>query len=338
MEIVTRPGSDAGDGLASSFATSYAGVLAFMAVANEGNFARAGDRLGIGRSAVSRNVQRLEVQLNARLFHRTTRSISLTSEGELFFARCQPGVMHIAQAFEEMRDLREGRPRGRLRVSSSATFGRKVVAPLLAGFQEAHPEIELELLLDDARPEFIADRIDISFQNGRMEDSQVVAKQLVPMRMVTCASPAYAREHGLPRSLDELAQHRCVHLRLPSGRLAEWEFKVDGRTHRMLPPARSTFNDDDLVLQAALGGQGLAQLPAFQLCEPLQSGDLVTCLAEHEPDDRGHYICYPSRRQLPSRVRVFIDYMTLRIRAQHRQSMAFASGLGPIGEPVRQVA
>lgn len=310
------------DSLASSFATSYAGVLAFLAVANEHSFSKAGDRLGIGRSAVSRSVQKLEIQLDARLFHRTTRRTTLTSEGELFFARCQPGVQHIAQALEDMRDLRQGPPQGRLRVSSMSSFGRKVVAPLLPGFQDAYPDIELELVLDDAPVDFIADRIDVSFRNGRLEDSQIVAKQLIPMRTLVCASAAYAAKHGMPASLDELSSHRCIHLRLPSGRLCDWEFQVDGRAQKMLPPAaRNTFNDDDLVVQAVLDGQGIAQLAAYQVGQALTEGQLVTCLDEHAPGDRGHFVCYVSRRQLPARVRVFIDHMTQQIRALHARSL-----------------
>ena len=261
------------DTLAASFATSYAGVLAFIAVVNEGSFAKAGDRLGIGRSAVSRSVQRLEAQLDARLFNRTTRNTTLTGEGELFFARCQPGVTHIAQAFENMRDLRQGTPRGLLRVSSAATFGRKVVAPLLAGFHAAYPDVAIELLLDDAPPDFVADRIDVSFRNGRLEDSQVVAKLLAPMRLVMCASPDYARQHGLPGTLEELSNHRAVQLRLPSGRIAEWQFDDAGQARKIAVPGRAIFNDDELVLQAVLDGEGIAQLAKYQICSQVRAGD-----------------------------------------------------------------
>jgi LysR family transcriptional regulator for bpeEF and oprC len=321
IERISEFSSARYDTLACSFATSYAGVLAFMAVVSEGSFAKAADRLGIGRSAVSRSVQRLEAQLDARLFHRTTRNNSLTCEGEVFFASCQPGVAHIAQALEDMRDLREGAPRGRLRISSAASFGRRVIAPLLPGFHAAYPEIALELLLDDAQTDLIAERIDVSFRNGRLEDSDVVAKLLVPMRTLVCAAPAYERAHGLPRSLEELSGHRGVRHRLPSGRISDWEFSVEGRTQRIAPPCGNTFNDEDLVLQAVLDGQGIAQLPAYQVCAALRDDRLVTCLDEHEPADRGHYICYACRRQLPSRIRLFIDYMTHHIRALHMQSL-----------------
>ena len=324
IAITNRTGADRGDTLAASFATSYAGVLAFIAVVNEGSFAKAGDRLGIGRSAVSRSVQRLEAQLDARLFNRTTRNTTLTGEGELFFARCQPGVTHIAQAFENMRELRQGMPRGLLRVSSAATFGRKVIAPLLAGFHAEYPEVAIELLLDDAAPDFVADRIDVSFRNGRLEDSQVVAKRLAPMRLRMCASPEYVRQHGVPGTLDELLAHRGVHLRLPSGRIGEWEFDVDGSARKIAAPGRSIFNDDELVLQAVLDGEGIAQLAAYQICAQVRSGQLVTFLDEYAPEAGGHYLCYLSRQQLPSRIRVFIDYMTEHVRAAHDRSLAAA--------------
>ena len=322
IDLQTRKvGNRLNDALAASFAASYAGVIAFIAVATEGSFARAGDRLGIGRSAVSRSIQKLECQLDTRLFTRTTRSTSLTAEGELFFANCRPGVEHIVQALDDMHELRQGPPRGVLRVSAAVGFGRKVVAPLLAGFQAAYPDIAVDLLLDDKPADFTSDRIDLAFRNGRMEDSQVIARQLTPMQMLVCASPQYMREHGLPQHVDDLVHHQCINFRLSSGRLYEWEFKVDGHKRQVAPTSRQTFNDADLVLQAVLNGQGLAQLAGYQVCDALREGRLVACLAQHAPDDRGHYLCYLSRRQLPARMRVFIDYMTTHIRAQDLQCL-----------------
>lgn len=305
----------AADTLAASFTASYAGVVAFIAVVDEGSFAKAGERLGIGRSAVSRSVQKLEAQLDARLFHRTTRSTALTREGELFHANCRVGVEHIVQALDDMRELRRGPPRGPLRIASAPGFGRKVVAPLLRGFQARYPEIELDLRLDDRPADFTTDGIDVAFRDGRMDDSQVIARQLVPMQVLVVASPAYAHRHGLPRSVDELAAHRCINVRLASGRVRDWEFKVDGQPRKLVPPSRHTFNDVELALQAALDGQGLAQVAAYQACELLRSGELVSCLGGQAPDDRGHWLCWLSRRQLPARIRVFIDHMTTETRA-----------------------
>jgi DNA-binding transcriptional LysR family regulator len=302
-------------GTTDPFASSYAGVVSFLAVANEGSFARAGDRLGIGRSSVSRNVQKLEAQLDVRLFLRTTRNTTLTREGELFYENCQPGIERIAQALDDMRELRNGPPRGHLRIVSTPGFGRKVVAPLLRGFHTHYPAISLELLLNDRPPEFTTDRVDVSFRDGRMEDSAIVARQLIPMQMIVCASPAYAGVHGLPRHVDELADHRCINFRTASGRTREWEFKVDGLRQRRQPVAQHTFNDTDLIVQAVLHGLGIAQLPAHQVRDLLGDGQLVGCLAQHAPDDSGHYICYLSRKQLPARIRVFVDYMIEQTRA-----------------------
>lgn len=329
MEASTQPptlterpqyaGSGAADALASSFATSYAGLIAFLAVANEGSFSKAGDRLGIGRSAISRSIQKLEEQLDARLFHRTTRSTSLTREGEFFYQKCQPGVAHIVQALEDIRQLRNGPPQGHLRIHSDPGFGRKIVAPLLPGFHARYPDITLELLLDNKPADFTADRIDVAFRDGRMEDSDIVARQLIPMQRVVCASPAYARANRLPRHIDELAGHRCINYRTGSGRIKQWEFKIDGIAHRRLPPAQHTFNDLDLTLHAVLQSQGIAQLPAYLVCDLIRKRELLVCLAQHAPDDGGHYLCYPSRRHLPARVRVFVDHMAEHVRSLNLQ-------------------
>jgi DNA-binding transcriptional LysR family regulator len=314
MNAMTQIPTDREDPLSSSFSASYAGVVAFITVATEGSFARAADRLGVGRSAVSRSVQKLEGQLGTRLFSRTTRCTSLTAEGELFFENCRPGVERILQALEEMRDLRDGPPRGQLRISATHGFGRKVIAPLMSEFHLRYPGIGIELLLDERAPDLAVDRVDVAFRDGRLDDSQVIAKQLIPMQMMVCASPEYARRHGLPTSVDELKAHACINRRLPNGRLRSWDFQIDGRAHCVMPQGDIVLNDDDLMLQALLDGQGLAQMPGFQVCDALRKGTLVTCLGQFAPDDRGHYLCYLSRRQLPKRIRAFIDFITTQIR------------------------
>jgi len=303
------------DPVASSFATSYAGVVAFMTVVAEGSFAKAGDRLGIGRSAVSRGVQKLETQLGTRLLSRTTRSLALTREGELFHARCHPGVAQISQALEDLRELRDGPPRGPLRISAPAGFGRKVVAPLLQDFHARYPDITLDLSLSDAAADFTSDRVDVAFRNGRLEDSQLIARQIVPMQMHVCAAPDYVKARGMPATPDDLVHHDCINLRQASGRTRDWEFKVQGASRKLMPASRLTFNDAELVLQAVLRGQGIAQMPGYQICALLRSQALLSCMPQYAPDDSGHYICYQSRQHLPSRIRVFVDHMTTAIRA-----------------------
>lgn len=302
------------DALASTFATSYAGVVAFITVVAEGNFTKASDRLGIGRSTVTRGIQKLEAQVGARLLSRTTRSVSMTREGEMFHALCHPAVVHISQAMEDLRDLRDGPPRGRLRIAADVAFGRKVVAPLLWDFQVKYPEVELELVLTDAQTDLTAERIDVAFRSGRMDDSQIIAKQIVPMQMLVCASREYVAAHGMPDSPDDLVNHSCINLRLASGRISDWEFRVRGETRRLHLASRLTFNDSDMVLQTVLRGRGLAQIPGFQAYRYLRDGRLLSCMPQYAPDDRGHFICYLSRQHLPSRVRIFVDHMTTAIR------------------------
>jgi DNA-binding transcriptional LysR family regulator len=304
------------DALSTCFATSYLGIIAFMAVATEGSFIKAAERLGIGRSAVCRNVQKLETQLSTRLFLRTTRSTRLTREGERFFENCNRGVTHIVEAMNDMLDLRQGPPRGLLRVSSTVGFGRTVVAPLLSRFSESYPDIAIDLLLDDKPSDLAAEQIDVAFRDGCIEDSSIIAKQLIPMQKVLCASPAYVEKHGLPSTLEELRQHNCISLRFSSsGRICAWQFKIDGHMQKYLPATRLTFNDADLVLKAVLEGLGIAQMPAYQIGDRVARNELVMALKRHMPNDGGHYICYLSRQHLPSRVRVFVDFMTEHIRA-----------------------
>lgn len=319
LEILERgialDGTQRANPLSASFASSYAGIMAFVAVASEGNFAKAAQRLGIGRSAVSRNVSKLEAQLNTRLFLRTTRTTMLTREGQRFYDNCHLGVTHIVDAMREMIDLRTGPPSGLVRISSSLCFGRRIVAPLLERFSKIHPGIDLELLLDDRPTDFVSDDIDVAFRNGRIEDSAIVGKLLVPMQMIVVASPSYAQAYGLPKTPDDLAAHQCISYRFWHGRLFEWEFNVDGQLRKYLPAPRRTFNDFELVLDAVLQGQGIAQTAGYLVREHIAAGQLVMAMPSYAPSDRGHYLCYLSRQHLPARIRVFIDFMTDAIRA-----------------------
>ena len=300
--------------LSARFPTNFTHVVAFISVVREGSFARAADRLGVGRSAVSRSVRKLEDHVGARLLSRTTRSVSLTNEGRTFYDACWPGVERIVLAMEELQELRAGPPTGELRIAAPQSFGRQVVAPLLAEFQALFPELSLELLLGEGAVDFAADRIDVAFRDGDLEDSRVHARLLAPMQLRVHASSDYARRHGLPASVEDLSRHACINLRLPNGRLQEWHFRREERMHAVTPDARLVFNDPSLVLQASLDGMGLAQLPACIGRDAVTTGRLVVCLDHMAPDNRSHYICYLSRRQQPARIRAFVDFMTSRIR------------------------
>ncbi|AXF25369.1 LysR family transcriptional regulator [Burkholderia pyrrocinia] len=326
------------DALSASFGASYAGILAFVAVASEGSFTKAAERLGVGRPAVSRNVQKLEAQLSTRLFQRTTRMTELTCEGQRFFENCHQGVAQIVEAMNDMLELRQGPPRGLIRISSAVGFGRKIVAPLLETFAQAYPDIVIDLLLDDRPIDLVSERIDVSFRNGRIEDSSIIARQLIPMQMALCAAPSYVARHGLPKSLDDLDRHECINFRFASGRVFEWEFNVEGRVQKYLPTSRLTFNDADLVLRAVLNGSGIAQMAGYQIRDHIASNELVVALAKHVPEDRGHYICYLSRQHLPTRIRIFVDFMTDQIRALDLNCMTRFNPDSPDASPAERAA
>jgi DNA-binding transcriptional LysR family regulator len=303
------------DSVSTNFSTQYAGIMTFLTVASEGSFANASRRLGVGRSAVSRSIQRLEAHLKTRLFLRTTRTTKLTEDGERFFENCHRGVAHISDALEEMFDRQEGSPRGRIRISSSMAFGRRIVEPLVDKFIEMYPGVRIELLLEDRPTDFASDQIDVSFRMGRVKDSLIVAKSLQPMRMATVAAPSYVATHGLPETPESLADHKCVNYQLWDGRRFEWEFTVDGLTRRFQPKTDLMFNDTELVLRAALRGKGLAQLAGYLIRSHIDAKDLLVVLPEYAPEDRAYFLCYLSRQHMPSRVRKFIDFMTDEIRA-----------------------
>ncbi|RZT29100.1 LysR family transcriptional regulator [Cupriavidus agavae] len=297
------------DTLSATFGASYTGIMAFMAVATEGSFAKAGERLGISRSAISRNVQKLESQLSTRLFVRTTRNTQLTHEGRRFFDNCHQGVAHMAEAINDMLELRQGPPSGLIKIGAPVSFGRKVLAPLLERFSNAYPDLSLDLHLDDGLLDHASDELDVAFRSGRIEDSSIIARRLGPMRRAVCAAPSYVATNGLPATPEELAHHQCISHRSASGRVQEWEFHREGRVRKLALKSRFTVNNSDLVLHAVLQGWGLAQIADFQIADHVAAHELVVTLADELPNDLGHYICYQSRCHLPARTRVFVDFM-----------------------------
>lgn len=297
------------DARSATFGTSCTGIMAFMAVATEGSFAKAGERLGVSRSAISRNVQKLESQLSTRLFVRTTRNTHLTHEGRRFFDNCHQGIAQVEEAMNDMLELRQGPPSGLIRIGTPISFGRMVLTPLLERFSNAYPDISLDLHLDDGLLDHALDEIDVAFRSGRIEDSSIIARRLGPMRRAVCAAPSYVAAHELPATLEELAHHQCIGHRVANGRVHDWEFYRDGRAHKLTPKSRVTANNSDLVLHTVLQGWGVAQMADFQIADHVAAKELVVTLADELPNDLGHYICYPSRRHLPARTRVFIDFM-----------------------------
>lgn len=292
---------------------NLAGILAFIETASQGSFAKAAVALGISPPAVSRNVQRLERQLGVRLLNRTTRRLALTDEGALYFEQCQPAIERLQSAGSRLRDVRSA-PAGRLRVSATVGFGRRVVAPLLPSFLKRYPEVELDFSLSDHFADLVEDRVDIAIRNGRFDDSSIVARQLAPMRLVVCGSPAYFRRHPRPLVPEELAGHRCINFRLAeTGSLFSWEFERAGKPLRLRVGGNLVMDDPESICRAAEEGAGLAQLGTYLAAPLIRVGRLVPVLLDYVARDRGHYLCYRTRQHLPLRIRVFADFLAAAI-------------------------
>src|SRR5262245_1685744 len=241
---------------------SIRGVIGFVRTVGAGSFAGAAKELGVSPVAVSKNVQRLERRLGVRLLQRSTRKLSLTEEGRLFYERCTGPLRELESAQAAVTD--KGRsPAGRLRVTSISPFGRAYVLPLLPAFSSRYPEIEVELTLDDAVSDMIAQGYDVGIRAGEMRDGTMVAREIAPLHFVVCGAPSYLEQHGVPRRPADLGRHNCLRLqgRTTPARPLNW---VLGPSRvPAAPPVRGNFiaNDVTTLVMAAVHGQGLVLAP-----------------------------------------------------------------------------
>ena len=292
-------------------------MQAFKAVVDAGSFVRASDSLAMSKAAVSRQVADLETRLGVRLLHRTTRKLSLTQEGEVFYARCRELLGGLEEAEAEAA-ARSGEAVGLLKVSAPVSFGLLHLAPLWAGFMEAHPAVSLEVSLADRMVDLVEEGIDLAVRIARLPSSSMVSRKLSSARMVLCATPRYLKKHGIPRHPSELAEHQVVAYTLLSTG-DTWEFDgPQGRVSVRVTPRMHT-NSGDTCVALALGHQGLIHQPSFLVAEGLRSGRLVEVLPEYSSLELGIYAVYPTRKHVLPKVRLLIDYL----------ARAFTAGASP---------
>lgn len=281
---------------------------AFVRVAEGHSFSEAARRLKLSKSVISRQVSALEAQLGARLFHRTTRSLSLTEIGQAYFERCVRILAEIEEADLSVTSLQSA-PRGRLRINAPMSFSVLHLAPLLPIFLERYPQVDLDISMNDRRVNLVDDGFDMAVRIGRLEDSSLIARHLAPARLVLCGSPAYLAKHGTPVSPDELAGHSCLtysNLTTPD----EWHFQhPNGERWQISVKGRLRVNNGDSLRLAALAGSGLVILPSFLVGRDLQAGSLVSLLGDFMTQELGIYAVYPHGRHLSPKVRAFVDFL-----------------------------
>lgn len=285
---------------------SLSGIVTFVAVARASSFTDAGEQLGISKSAVGKAVARLEQRLDVKLFHRTTRRLSLTTDGEAYFAVCARALESMAEA-EGGLGARLMEPAGRLRVDMPAAFGRKVMMPILLEIGKAWPALELTLTFTDRVVDLLEEGVDLAIRFGTLEDSSdLVARKLTSHRWVICATPEYLDRAGTPLTLADVPGHRCI-VGYRRGRPLAWHLSEGGRATRLTPPASYQISDGEAMVDAALAGMGLCQMPLALLRAGIQQGRLVTVLDDYTQDGIDVHAVWPRTAHLRPKVRHVVD-------------------------------
>ncbi|MDH4566863.1 LysR family transcriptional regulator [Pseudomonas sp. BN414] len=287
----------------------------FVRVSELSSFTQAADSLGLPRSTVSDQIQALEELIGTRLLQRTTRKVRATQDGLLLYERSR----ELLAQMDELEGLfREDATAlsGRIRVDMPTVLARKVVMPLLADFTDLHSGIELEISSTDRRVDLVREGFDLVLRVGPLLDTSLVARPLGAFPVVNVASRAYLAAHGVPRSLEDLANHRLVHyVSVLGSRSAGFEYLVSGRVHYLPMAGSVTVNNAEAYSAACLGGLGLIQVPLHGVRELLESGELVALLPEFQAPPLEVTLLYAHRR-LPRRVRAFMDWLEQVVEGQ----------------------
>jgi DNA-binding transcriptional LysR family regulator len=275
----------------------------FLAVAAAGSLSAAARQLDIGPMQASRRLAVLEQELGVRLFHRTTRSVSLTAEGEAFF----PYANTMAEAEESARGALSPSPAsasGTLKLTAPSVFGQSIILPLLSALLEQHPDLRIDLDLSDRVLDIVGQGLDLALRIATLEDSELVARRIAANPRIICAAPDYLRRHGVPARLADLDEQRCIVLHS----VPRWPVVVAGELQRRRVEARFATSSVDAVRTATLQGLGLAMLTYWDVHEQLRNGDLVAVVLEDAAmEDLSIWALTPTRRYVPARVKIFLD-------------------------------
>jgi DNA-binding transcriptional LysR family regulator len=279
----------------------------FTAVVEAGSFVGAMETTQLSKPAVSRHVAELEAHLGTRLLQRTTRRLSLTSEGQTYYQRCKEVLLAVQEAEAEVGSS-TGEAMGRLRIGAPQTFGALHLAALWGRFAAANPKVTLDIVLSDRVVDLVEEGYDLVVRIARMSDSNLVSRKLAVTRMVLCASPAYLTRHGTPTQPSELAQHDVIsYTYWSTGDV--WSFEGPRGEVTVRTRSRINANNGDTCRAAALAHQGVILQPDFLVSRDLRDATLVELMPEYRAAELGIFAVYPTRKQLPSKVRRLVDFL-----------------------------
>ena len=285
----------------------------FAAIVDGGSLSAAGRRLNVPLATVSRKLADLEAHLKTRLLTRSTRKLVLTEAGRDYLDACRQILEQVDEA-ERAASGAYANVKGQLIVAAPIVFGRLHVVPVVAAFLEAHPDVDVQLRLGDRNINLIEEHVDVALRIGTLPDSNLVATQLGTIRRVVCASPAYLERFNRPRSLDELAAHRCITFDGLEAANA-WTFADGaGQKRQVRLRSRLAVSTADAAIEAAVLGLGLTRVLSYQVAAAVQDGRLVRVLVDEEPPAVPVSLIYPSQGRLPMKTRAFIDFAVGRLR------------------------
>jgi DNA-binding transcriptional LysR family regulator len=285
-------------------------MAVFARVVEEKGFSSAARRLGISKSAVSKQISQLEDRVGARLLHRTTRRLSLTDVGMAFYERCARILAEVEEAELAVSHLQSS-PRGTLRLSGPMSFGRQYLAAAVAEFMKVHTELKVDMDLADRVVDLVDEGYDMAVRIGRLSDSSLIARRLCPMPLYVCGAPSYLERAGSPQLPDDLRQHECLMYAYHSGET--WQLHGEHGDLSVPVSGRFRVNNGEALLEAALAGLGLAILPAFMSAPALADGRLTEVLPRWRPMAQAIHAVYPHNRHLSAKVRLFVDFLAERL-------------------------
>ena len=282
--------------------SSFEGVIEFVAVAEQQGFSTAARKLGCSTSHVSRQINRLEQRLGVALVARTTRSISLTTPGELYYQKCRDLVYGLQQADEQV-GSEQFHLTGTLRVSAAGTFAEKFAAPALMKLAAENPELNVQISFDNRLINFVEDGFDFAIRVGRLKDSGLVARKLVNRSFMAAASPGYIERRGMPDSLEQLKAHDCVI------NYDLWNFEQNNELKSVRVNGKFQSNNANVLVEACVAGLGIAYLPKANFSEHINKGTLVPVLEPYWYEGISSWIVYPNRQFLPIKAKLAIEYL-----------------------------